>query len=62
VGVGEDYSEFLICKVVMFAVRQISVCEQRNAAVVEMVLEEGRSLLSQNDFVRAGVVFSAGAS
>ncbi len=44
----------------MFAVRQISVCEQRNAAVVEMVLEEGRSLLSQNAFVRAGVVFSAG--
>lgn len=36
---------------VMFAVKQISVCEQRNAAVVEMVLEGGRSQFGVKCFV-----------
>lgn len=37
---GEDYSEFLICQLGLTeAVRQLSVCEQRNAALVRMTLE-----------------------
>ncbi len=42
---GEDYSEFLICMDLergIPAEKQVSVCEQRNAAVVVRVLEERR--------------------
>lgn len=35
---GEDYSEFLICQVVTS--RSLSVCEQRNAALVRTTLGE----------------------
>ena len=46
---GEDYSEFLICQLGLTeAVRLLSVCEQRNAALVRMTLggEEEREVAS----------------